>query len=1586
MIKKILKYIGFTLLLLLVVLGIGLYLLTKEKYQNILAKRATTYLSKELHTKVEIEHVSISFFNKVHFKGVYIEDDKKDTLAYIGVLGVNASDVWKNYWQDGTQTINDVELEDAYINLYRTRKDSIWNYDFLSTNKDTTTSVATTNEDTTTGSKDFKFDIKNVNCKRIRFQMLDAWVGEDMKYALDNLEIKVKQLDIENKKIGFDKIAIDKLGAEIYEYDGGRPWKKKIDTTEWGTPFNPDNYAIDIAEIAIQNSHVIYKDGNEVSLKKQFDETNIHCSNINASMQNIHIIADTMYAQVNSFEAKERCGLEIKKLQSSLTLSQKKAILSNLFLQTNYSTLSDYFEMDYKNFHSFNDFISDVYMKSTIKDATISSLDVGYFANILNQYPIQIHMKGNVFGTVEDIRCKTFELQTKNTNFKGDAHIIGLPDIDKTLFDVDATNLVTSGSDLQQLIPQLRTDAIAWNKLKSINFKGNYNGYYNNFTTKGTMQTTLGNVISNLHLNFENKIPSYDGYVKTDKLQLGELIKQNTMGALTMDGTIKGAGFDMQNLNATVNATVADFYINNYNYKDIRIDGNVSKRKFEGKLKSNDPNLALNFDGKLDLSGAKPIYNFNAEFVRFNLKQLGITNDPIIGSAKANLDFRGDNIDNFTGHAFLRNVIIENKDKTIYLDSAFLQSETNGLIKTLTLQSSAADAKLEGKFSISQLENAVKLYLYNYLPSYINRPKHFEDQEFTYDVTIKKSDEILKTFTKEYFGLDGSTVHGSINTFTQNLVLDAYVPTFGYKNTQINNIEIKSVGDFNDLNLHANTAAIWYNNNMVIPSADINTSMAHDTASLIVHTAATEKLVGDATFQCKATASDNNLYVTILPSNVNIKNDRWDIYCNNEIVLGEKIIAENLIIESGAQQIKVHTENNGVNTDVLADLKNIDLESISSYVNANEIKYKGRINGSIVAKDVLHYNTILANIYSSTPLLFDTDTLGMLQANMVYNDSIKQITFIEGTKVTRDNSEATIDGTINMDAKTLHLNAGLQNTSIAFLNQYIKDYVSKLRGSATGTVAIKGTFDSPDIDGKLVVKNTACKIIYTGCSYTIDKLIVKIDNNKIGFDDFLLVDERPEAGKALISGSVRHHNFDNIYFNIQASSDNFLALKTQQWDNDMFYGTVPAKLNMNIYGPMDDITMDIDAKTLKGAEFHMPIGGSADASKYDYITFASYGTSQDEQEKKEKKQYYFNVNMNIEATPEATCYIILDQNTQEQIAANGHGNIRLEVDLGNSISMYNTYYIDKGKYAFNFRGVIPKEFDIKEGSSIAWNGDPFKAQLYVDAKYLVGKTDLFPLVQNDLSISEADKASAKTLNKTYVNINLSGPLMQPEIKFDIEQPENKDNSSFAYAKFQQIKNDENEMVTQAGTLLLIGKFTSPQGGSIGVSALKSSTASTVGDVLNTAISPLLNSLFSKIGLDKITANVNYNTFSANKGVDSSGSVDVNSLQVNLSANILKNRVVVDYSNSIDIGRNTEGTRTNNFSGGDFRAQYLISEDGQLRFNAFGNNNFDYLKGSSVAKGGVGLSYKRSFNTLQDLLGISKKSYTSYIKDTLKSEP
>lgn len=150
-----------------VVLNILLYaLLSIPAIQQGLVKFALSKLKPMLNTEIRIDEVRLSLFNRVNLKGVYIEDQSKDTLLYAGNVDVqvNLRELLNN-----KLVINGIKLEDFSANISKKDSASNFNFQFIIDAFSDTTSVA---KDTTSSS--LKIDIEDIALKngKLRYDIL----------------------------------------------------------------------------------------------------------------------------------------------------------------------------------------------------------------------------------------------------------------------------------------------------------------------------------------------------------------------------------------------------------------------------------------------------------------------------------------------------------------------------------------------------------------------------------------------------------------------------------------------------------------------------------------------------------------------------------------------------------------------------------------------------------------------------------------------------------------------------------------------------------------------------------------------------------------------------------------------------------------------------------------------------------------------------------------------------------------------------------------------------------------------------------------------------------------------------------------------------------------------------------------------------------------------------------------------------------------------------------------------------------------------------------------------------------------------
>ena len=114
--KILLKVLSVTLLFLIFCPIVLTLVVELPSVQNFLVHQATSFISKKLDTRVEIDHIRLGALGSVRADGFYVEDYQQDTLLYVGKVKVFLSRF------DGATgiTLRNGSISDAYLNIRET--------------------------------------------------------------------------------------------------------------------------------------------------------------------------------------------------------------------------------------------------------------------------------------------------------------------------------------------------------------------------------------------------------------------------------------------------------------------------------------------------------------------------------------------------------------------------------------------------------------------------------------------------------------------------------------------------------------------------------------------------------------------------------------------------------------------------------------------------------------------------------------------------------------------------------------------------------------------------------------------------------------------------------------------------------------------------------------------------------------------------------------------------------------------------------------------------------------------------------------------------------------------------------------------------------------------------------------------------------------------------------------------------------------------------------------------------------------------------------------------------------------------------
>ena len=1571
--------------------------------QNWLAKKITKKFSKELNTQISFKHISFSLFNKLNLEDFLLEDQHRDTLLFAGNLQVRITD-W--FFLKDTVELKYAGLENAIVNLKRT--DSIWNYQFLA---DYFASSPSSNAPSKKSG--ISFNLKKLRLKNVVFLQKDEWTGQDITAAIGDMQMDANEISPDKKIVDITSLSLVQPLFSIANYPGKKKSGQKKDTVVLTSPaavdsllkWNPDGWTMNVASLQINNGS--FKNGNRdnESVPGYFDPQNIDFANINAQFHNLRLDKDTFSAKL-ILSTKERSGLVVRSLESDIKIDPQGMFFNNLDLRTNNSIVKKNFSMTYDNMDDLSDFFHKVKMEADLDDSQISSDDIAYFAPELRDWKKNISVTGKISGTVSDISGRGLIINAGNSTYlDGDVVLSGLPDINQTFIDFKSNDTRTNYADVVRFVPaakKITEPDLA--SLGNIHFKGSFTGFIHDFVTFGTINTNLGTVKSDLNMKLpRGKDPIYSGNIATSSFQLGKFIHSSRVGLISFSGVVHGHGFSVNTLSADIKANIGELEFNGYRYHNIVTNGKLEKQLFNGFFSINDSNLQATLNGLVNINGSQSQFDFVADVEKANLQSLNFTKDKVSFDGRFNLNFTGNNIDNFLGTARITRANLTRNDQRMTFDSLILHSDYINGIRTLSINSNEFDGNITGDFHMGDLPNAIQLFLNKYYPAYIQPPSHvISHQNFKFSLVTRQVDGLVQMLDKNLKGFNDSKIEGSLDLAQNQLELTAVVPQFKYGNLGFSKTAIRGEGTLTQLSLNGSIQNISVNDSLSLPNTSFSVLAQNDSSQIKISTAATQA-VSKANLNASVITYNDGVKINFDTSSFVLNTKTWTIDKGGELSFRSNTIASGeVVLHESNQLIKLKTvpSDEGSWNDLLVDLANVNIGDITPYFVPRD-RLEGLLSGKGKIENPGAKMTATGD-FKTEFFRYNGDSIGELNINKISYDNQKDgnLKFVVTNPDTahRVNVAANIylsgdhdDNLIAVETKEYQLN---------FLESFLGSLFSDIRGYATGKLDIKGNLNALDYVGKAHLHDAGLKLKFTQVFYKIKDTDIELKEHELNLGNITLVDTLTN-GTATLSGSLYHDSWKNMNFDLDARIDSkpITLLNTTAADNSSFYGHGVGTGSLILVGSDNDLYMTVDAKSSETDSSHIviPPARSRASELAEFLVERTHGyTVSDTQTVAANGKMTFDIDLT--ADPHTTIEVILDETTGDVVKGRGRGSLNIHSATGEPLTLNGNFDIEEGSYLFTFQSFFKRPFELRKGSSnfIRWNGDPNDATIHFDAQYTAENVSFAPLAS---SIPGPDQAQVQTTRENVnVIVTMSGKLLQPKFDFKLDFPPTSitiTNTSLGF-NIVQIENNPNELNKQVTYLIVFNSFAPI--GNVGTST---ATAATTSGGLSSAINELayntissllfneLNRQFSNILAqifkdDKLKVSLSGSVYNRNL-VTSSGSNDfnINTSNVNLKVSraVFNNRLVITAGSTLDIPfTSSQTTVEQKFQFlPDVTTEWLINEKGTIRATFFYRRNLDFITGNAstststiTTRIGGGIAYRKEVDHIGDLFRGKKK--------------
>lgn len=1184
--------------------------------------------------------------------------------------------------------------------------------------------------------------------------------------------------------------------------------------------------------------------------------------------------------------------------------------------------------------------------------------------------------KANIHGGLDSIFADNMILSYRDQClFDGNIAVYHPTELDSLYIQANCNDLYANHSILMDILSQLQAKPIVLPPmiatLGHIHYRGDIDGRLEHTDLRGIFTSRLGSLKVNGNLKIDTTFQNFDwrGHVSTNRFHLGKLFNHSDLGAIAFEADVDGSLDSLKLSHCIANATIKQIEYLGYTYKDIHFDGEMSPKEVKGILDINDENLTLTIDGIADWSTDDTKLDIHVGLTEFRPEAVHLTKQypemAISANSYISLYTKGQHIsellDNLIGHITIDTLDIRNGDKRAVMEEMKLVVDSDKSKHRhhhqMYIQSDYLTANLSGNFQYTTLANTVQQMLHRYFPAVITQPKKQNKQpnHVNFYAYFRELNQLTEVFEWGLQLPSYPTVKGFIHEDKQQIGLQAYIPKIGTSGTQVEDVTV-SLDNFNDV---LDLSLYVYNR---LPKDNPTAAKIGDVKAHIDLLAADNEI--DMTIQLDNTDSVRNagtisvsalvgqyknkplVNVHILPTEIMLNDSTWSFkesfltYNASDEVMN----IQDFAINTDYQSIAAHgVASRSENDSIKIELQNIDLQYLLGYtLVADAIEVNGPLTGRATIHSLLSKPIVEADVFIPKAGLNNT-YLGDLTADAYFDHDQKAI-IIEGEVIdSTAHQTVKVHGKVIPEDKWWGLDIACDSVDIGLINHWTSTFFSNPMGRAYGSLQVFGQEKKTWVTAQMLAKDARLTVPQLGATFLFNDSII-MDSTAIRIPKADVYDT--EGNKGTIEGIIKHENFLDMRYNIDAQVNKMLVMDLPYTQQALFYGKVYGTGGLNISGNDAECKISVNARTEGNSKFYLSVNtANVATTSSSYITFMAPDTTShrllrllEPQEKSvtaiAKRKSRTLLSLQIEATPTTEIYIKMGGD--DGIRGRGEGNVQLNYDdSSGNIHMLGSYTLQSGLFSFSLGNIVRKNFEIAEGSSVTWSGDPLSPTVNITGRYHT-TASLRDLFGSDLS----QVSTNRSLVPVNCVLHMTEELFNPILKFAVELPQSDESIQ---GQINSIINTEEMLMRQVIYLLVFNRFYTPdylQGTqTIGLNETYS--------LLSSTITGQINSWLSKL-TDAFTMGINIRT-------DGEGASATQEYGANFQIRPIDQLII----------NGNFGYRYNDISNrpffGDLDIEYLLTQDGKLRAKAFTHTVDKYSLKQANTVQGIGLIFKHDFN-------------------------
>jgi len=504
---------------------------------------------------------------------------------------------------------------------------------------------------------------------------------------------------------------------------------------------------------------------------------------------------------------------------------------------------------------------------------------------------------------------------------------------------------------------------------------------------------------------------------------------------------------------------------------------------------------------------------------------------------------------------------------------------------------------------------------------------------------------------------------------------------------------------------------------------------------------------------------DDGLHVSIYPKNPVLAYRTFSINEDNYVFLGRhngQLRADIDLLADDGTGLKIYSVPSDSVNDITVSVNNVNLGELSNVLPYLP-KMEGTLSGDVHIFD--NHQTISAmGSLSADDFAYEGTRLGTVGADVVYLPKGKGEHYASAYISSAGEEVLEAEGTYFENDETFDGTAHLHDFPLPMLNAFLEGTDVALKGKAGGDLAITGKLSDPIMNGTLDLDSAHIYSPVYGFDFRCDTVPLTFQNSKILFQNYNLYSTG--TNPLTVNGNVNLTDLSNVSLDLRLQAKQFELINAEKTRQSLVFGKSIVDFIGTVKGPVDDLSIRGKVDVLDKTDLTYILRDTPLSTDYrldDLVQFVSFEDSDAVEMFEPESSSNIDMVLALNVSDQANFHCYLSEDGKNYADINGGGALTLRLTRQGDMRLTGKITAQSGEIKYELPVIPLRTFQLVQGSTIEFTGEPSNPTLNVQAKERMK----VPVTEDDVQRTVAFD----------VGVALTKPLDQMGLEFTIEAPD-----------------------------------------------------------------------------------------------------------------------------------------------------------------------------------------------------------------------